>query len=472
MAIKNLLFQLLVFLILTSPALVYAGPLADQKLLDFLKKNGALTEEQVREIKNTLDQEEKQETKKQEQKEAKDVKVSYDDGLHFRTNDKSFDISLGGLIQTDLTLFEPHYPINDDFDIRRARLYIGGKLFEYFNFKLEGEFEGSSNNRLVDAYVNYEYFPYLKFQIGQFKEPYSIEQLIADKNLFFNERSFGYYLTPGRDVGFMVYGNLLKDSLLYSAGVFNGDGTDAYKRGQGNDKQATGRLVAIPFNNFGPSFLKGLQLGSSFSYSNLSVSDFKIDVKTPALTTFFSVNSQAKFNVLQSIGKLHRMNFDIAYAYGPVVIMGEFFKNNYTQLQFAETAPFNFYLKSWYANMFCMLTGEHPEFKNGLLQGIKPKYNFDVKQRRWGALGVGFQYQEFTGDPDVYTYLVEPGYSVRGAHSFTVALNWYLNPQMRLSLDYSRTWFSVPLFYGTDPEGNAYNDDIENAWVTRFQLAF
>ena len=88
MAIKNLLFQLLVFLILTSPALVYAGPLADQKLLDFLKKNGALTEEQVREIKNTLDQEEKQETKKQEQKEAKDVKVSYDDGLHFRTNDK------------------------------------------------------------------------------------------------------------------------------------------------------------------------------------------------------------------------------------------------------------------------------------------------------------------------------------------------------------------------------------------------
>ena len=58
MAIKNLLLQLLVFLMLTPPTLVYAGPLADQKLLDFLKKNGALTEEQVREIKNTLDQEE------------------------------------------------------------------------------------------------------------------------------------------------------------------------------------------------------------------------------------------------------------------------------------------------------------------------------------------------------------------------------------------------------------------------------
>jgi hypothetical protein len=43
---------------------------------------------------------------------------------------------------------------------------------------------------------------------------------------------------------------------------------------------------------------------------------------------------------------------------------------------------------------------------------------------------------------------------------------------MRISLDYSRTWFSQPLYYGTDSDGIAYYDDMENAWVTRFQLAF
>jgi phosphate-selective porin OprO and OprP len=469
---KYLILSLTIVVALSLSAPAFAGPLADQKLLDFLQKNGALTEAQVRELKKTLDEEDKQAVKKQEQKEAKEVTVAYDDGLHFRTNDKSFDISLGGLMQTDLTLFEPHYPVKDDFDIRRARLFIAGRLFRDFNFKFEGEFEGSSNNRLVDAYMNYEYFPYIRFQAGQFKEPYSLEQLISDKNLFFNERSFGYYLTPGRDVGFMVYGNLLKDSVLYSAGVFNGDGTDAYRRGQGNDKQATGRLVIMPFKNFGTPLLTGLQLGGSFTYANLTASDFKINVKTPALTTFFSVAAQTKFNVLQDIGKLHGMNFDVAYAYGPLAIMGEFFKNSYTQLKYTDTEPFNFSLRAWYINMFYMLTGEHPVFKNGLLQGIAPKYNFDVRQCRWGALGIGFQYQQFNGSPIVYSYLVEPGDSVRRATSFTVALNWYLNQQMRISLDYSRTWFSQPLYYGTDPEGIGYYDDIENAWVTRFQLAF
>ena len=100
---KNLLLRIAVLIFLASPALTFAGPLADQKLLEFLKKNGALTEEQVREIKATLDAEDKQEVKKQEQKDAKQVTAAYDDGLHFRTNDKSFDISLGGLMQTDLT---------------------------------------------------------------------------------------------------------------------------------------------------------------------------------------------------------------------------------------------------------------------------------------------------------------------------------------------------------------------------------
>jgi phosphate-selective porin OprO/OprP len=457
---------------LARSAPAFAGPLADQKLLNFLKKNGALTEEQVRELKATLDEEDKQAVEKKEKKEAREVTVAYDDGLHFRINDKDFDISLGGLIQTDLTLFERDYPIKDDFDIRRARLYIAGRLFRDFNFKLEGEFEGSSNNRLVDAYMNYEYFPYVKFQAGQFKEPYSLEQLIADKNLFFNERSFGYYLTPGRDVGFMVYGNLLKNSLLYSVGVFNGDGTDAYRRGQANDKQATGRLVIIPFKNFGPALLKGLQLGGSFLYSNPDTSDFKINIKTPAQTTFFSVAAQTKFNVLQDIGKLHGINFDIAYAYGSLAIMGEFFKNNYTRLKYTDTEPFNFSLRAWYVNMFYMLTGEHPVFKNGLLQGITPKCNFDVQQRGWGALGIGFQYQQFSGSPNVYSSLVEPGDSVRRATSFTVALNWYLNQLMRISLDYSRTWFSQPLYHGTDSEGVAYYDDMENVWGTRFQLTF
>ena len=100
---KYLLLCLTIVVALSLSAPAHAGPLADQKLLEFLKKNGALTEEQVRELKATLDEEDKQAVKKQEKKDAREVTVAYDDGLHFRTNDKDFDISIGGLIQTDLT---------------------------------------------------------------------------------------------------------------------------------------------------------------------------------------------------------------------------------------------------------------------------------------------------------------------------------------------------------------------------------
>ena len=469
---KYLLLCLTIVAALSLSTPAYAGQLADQKLLEFLKKNGALTEEQVREIKATLDEEDKQESAKQAQKEEKQITAVYDDGLRFRTGDRSFDIRIGGLMQTDLMLYEPDYPVKNDFDIRRARLFISGRLYKYFNFKFEGEFEGGSTNRLVDAYANYEYFPYMKFQIGQFKEPFSLEQLTADKNLVFMERSMGYYLTPGRDVGFMIYGNLLKDSLLYSAGVFNGDGTDATRRSQKNDREFTGRIVALPFKHFGPSFLQGLQLGGSFSYARLDTSDFNIDIRTPARNTFFSVKSRAKFSVLQDIESLRRMNVEMAYAYGPVALSGEFFKNKYSKLEYSDTEPFDFYLKSWYASMLCMLTGEHPTFREGILQAITPRYDFNIKERRWGAVGVGLRYEQFVGERLVYDYLIDRGYSVRRATSFTVALNWYLNKLMRLSLNYSRTWFTDPLFYGTDPDGVSNYDDEENAWFARFQLEF
>ena len=47
---KYLFLNLTLVVALSLSATAFAGPLADQKLLEFLKKNGALTEEQVREI--------------------------------------------------------------------------------------------------------------------------------------------------------------------------------------------------------------------------------------------------------------------------------------------------------------------------------------------------------------------------------------------------------------------------------------
>jgi len=455
-------FLFIIFLLsLSLGCVVYAENLASDRLLELLEKKGFLTKDEVESVKELLVKEE-----------AKEVEVVYEEGIHVRTKDKSFDTRIGGVLQSDLILFDSHYPEDNDFDIRRARLFLTGRLFRYFNYKFEVEFEGASSDRLVDAYINFDYFPYLQFQVGQFKEPFSLENLISDKYLPFNERSMSYYLTPARDVGFMIHGSLFSDFINYGIGIFNGDGRDANRRDQKDDKEVTGRLVARPFHYCDPSFLKGLQIGGSFSYAKLDTSDLTIAIGTPARTEFFTVTSRAKYHIIYDVDNRERLGFEMAYNYGPLIVMGEYITNDFSEVLLASEERFDFDLKGWYVGLLFMLTGEEPIMKGAVLQKIEPKRCFNIDERRWGAWGIGLRYEQFEAGRNVYEKLVYEGNSVRRANSFTVALNWYLNSMVRFSLNYSRTRFAQPLFLGTSPKGYSYYEDTEHAWITRFQLEF
>ena len=444
----------------TAP-LAHAESLANEKLLEILEQKGFLTKEEVSSVKELITQEE-----------AKEVEVVYDDGFRMRTKNESFETRIGGRVQTDLRVFGSGYPVDNDFDIRRARILMEGTLFNYFGYRLQAELQGSSSNRLVDAYINYNYFPYLRLQVGQFKEPFSLENLSSSNYLIFNERSMAYWLTPPRDVGIMIRGSLFQDSINYAFGIFNGDGQDANRRSQKDDKQFTSRLVGRPFNFTGNPILKGLQIGGSFSYARLDTSDLNISVKTPGLTEFFKVNSNAKFHIIHEVERRERFGFELAYTYGPLLLMGEYVKNDYYDVLLSNGESFDFDLWAWYASGLIMITGEEPIIEGGVLRRIEPMKCFNSAERGWGAWGIGFRYQRFEADPKVYDKLVERGQSVRRAYSFTVALNWYLNNMMRINFDYSETRFSQDLFLGTNPRGYSYYEDKEQVWVTRFQLEF
>lgn len=458
---KKGFFCFIILIILLSTDLVFAESLATDRLLDILEQKGFLTTEEVKSVKDILVEEE-----------SKNVELVYEEGIHIRTQDKSFDTRIGGVIQADLRTFGSHYPVDNDFDIRRARLFLKGRLFKYFNYNFQLEFEGSNSNRLVDAYTNFDYFPYLQFQIGQFKEPFGLENLTSDKYIPFNERSFTYYLTPIRDVGFMLKGTLFNDAINYGVGIFNGDGRDANRRGQKDDKDIAGRLVLKPFSSYGPTFLSDLQIGGSYSYAKLDTSDLNIDIRTPGLTQFFSVKSIGKYHIILDVDKRERMGFEIAFPHGPFILMGEYITNEFHDVLLSSQERFDFDLRGWYVSTLFMLTGEKIKLKGGILEKIRPKKSFNIEERGWGAWGVGFRYQQFEAGRNVYQYLVQEGISVRRANAFTVALNWYLNSMARFSFNYSRTSLAQSLFLGTNPKGYSYYDDTEDVWTTRFQLEF
>ncbi|MCP4693383.1 MAG: hypothetical protein GY859_35415, partial [Desulfobacterales bacterium] len=224
------------------------------------------------------------------------------DGFCFQTKGKDpSSLCIGGMLQADYRHFNyrDEDPAKNKFDLRRARLFLKGKIPGDFDYKFEYEFQGAGTRRLLDAYVDAHLFPFVSVRIGQFKEPFGLEQYSSDKNLFFAERSMGCYITPGRDVGLMAHGSLLNDRIHYGVGLFNGDGPDDATGGDVDSPQWAGRLVATPFRGAGIEYLENLQVGGSMEYASIDRNNVGIHVKTAGLTPFFDVSSSTKFNIIR-----------------------------------------------------------------------------------------------------------------------------------------------------------------------------
>jgi phosphate-selective porin OprO/OprP len=402
------------------------------------------------------------------------VKMGDAGGLCLSTQEPyAFSLCFDGLFQGDYKYFdyEEKNPSKDRFDIRLARLSISGQALKYFDYKFQYEFQGASARNLLDAYVDVNVLRPASFRIGQFKEPFSLEQSTDVGNYIFAEPSFVYYLTPQRDVGLMAHSSLWDDRVNYGIGIFNGDGLDDTVGGNEDAPQGTGRLVFAPFKTNGVHILENLQFGGSVSYANIDRNNVAIDIKTPGVTTFFNVASSTKFRVIRDADSCTRYAAELGWAYGPLALMGEYAHVLFRDVR-TSAEQFDIGLRAYYISLLWVITGEKPSFKHGVFQAIEPARS--VFQGGWGALGLAFRYEAFnTDDEDVYQYLINQGDSVRKADSYSIALNWYLNRYASLIIDFSRTDFDVPLLTGRDPlNGTATYNDHEDVFSGRFQFRF
>ena len=78
----------------------------------------------------------------------------------------------------------------DTFDIRRARIGIKYKFGKYYSGEVTANTVGTSSDVLDVGYLDVAWFEQAKFRFGQFKMPFSLEQLTSSNNIGFIERSF------------------------------------------------------------------------------------------------------------------------------------------------------------------------------------------------------------------------------------------------------------------------------------------
>lgn len=280
---------LLVSLLILTP-LSFAAESDVDRLLNLLTEKGVVSEEDAAGFRADLA------LKKQEEKEKQ----------------KEFAVIAGKPVEvsgyTQLR-YRQDQSINDTFDIRRARLTFKGDITERFSYKLQNEFGGSSQ-KLLDAELGYEFNPYLKVSAGQFKIPFSQENLASSAKLdTINRSQIVEALTArskdvignqsGRDIGIKASGSFweAKDRYLfdYALGVFNGSGINTSDRNE--QKDFVGRTVFHP--------IKELSLGGSYYAGRYTLS-----------------SAPARKDDRDRIGA------EFAYVRDPISLKGEYIKGN------------------------------------------------------------------------------------------------------------------------------------------------
>ena len=111
----------------------------------------------------------------------------------------------------------------DTFDIRRARIGIKYKFGKYYSGEVTANTVGTSSDVLDVGYLDVAWFEQAKFRFGQFKMPFSLEQLTSSNNIDFIERSYVDSFIPAKERGAQVFGEPVPGT-TYALAISNGLG--------------------------------------------------------------------------------------------------------------------------------------------------------------------------------------------------------------------------------------------------------
>lgn len=373
------------------------------------------------------------------------VRPYWKDGLRFDSNDGAFKLKIGGRIHYDAAFFAEDGSLErrfgdfeDGTEFRRARLSFEGTIYKNMEFKAQYDFaKGDADFR--DVYIGFRKVPFVRnLRIGQFKEPFSLEELTSSNYITFMERSLANTFAPARQGGVMVYDSFLKDRMTGAIGVFrhSNDYGDSIAE---ISYSVTGRVTALPW--YREDGKKLVHLGVAYSHR-----EYEDPVRfraRPEAGLAPRIVDTGEF-VADSANLL---GLEAAWVHGPFSLQGELIKTfiDGESPWIGDPTLFGAYIQASY-----FLTGEHRPYKmsEGVFDRVRPLAN--VGEGGWGAweLAARVSYLDLNDD------------GVRGNRlmDYTLGLNWYLNPNIRVMWNY---------VYADPSDGGEVN-----IFQTRVQIAF
>lgn len=343
------------------------------------------------------------------------------------------DYSIFGRLQFDKVFVDGKdssgNEIKDSSGLRRGRLGVKGKLSHGWSFKSEFDFadkadEGKDESRVVvtDAYLAKK-MGKASLKIGQYKEPFSLEELTSSRFVTFNERaSTVNAYVPGRNMG--VSYNLHLDGINFSTGLFGDNVSDKTASGKRDTLSFTSRLAT--YASLGGKDV--IHFGVAYRSSEPSVEDaiatkFKPDASIDQAGTVAKISDSSL-----EISRIQQTGLELAIVKGRTSIQGEYVHSNIDGTDYDN-------LEGYYGQISLFLTDDQRNYKTKSSAFGRVKPNGDN-----GAVELAYRFGKARN---------------AGLENHTVGLNWYATNNIRFSANY------VKVDVDTANSAVQYQDDAE-----------
>ena len=439
--------------------------------------------------------------------------------MHFDYRNSDLDDSdFGSDLKADEFDIDGKSTSASEFEMRRARIGIKGKLDGIWKYDVVLNANGKGGNNLDTASLTWAAMKPFQIQFGRFKQAFNLEGLTSSNDIDFNERSFMNQISPHKKLGIAIKGtptkgmtyavtkyqegyknnvieeennysgrltynwaeaNKIKDSIFH-VGIagFSEDYAQRPKTSSNAGGGGTTHARLFKFKSAGRGFspLAALDLQGSYLTSGGASEKVK-----------YAVDRENRFAALEGI-----------FAKGPFKLQGEFGQGKFEGKNHRDGIASEADVKIGYVSANYVLTGEHysKSYKGGKMKGIKVKNPFDFEKgtgtgaweigARYEYLGIddvqlqqasGFDESRLRGAWDCGTAAANTYKGISGSacdldvHQYTIGVKWIANQNVlaKVSLTHSDYGKEVvaPDFAGSD---NSF--DSETLLQTRVQWMF
>jgi phosphate-selective porin OprO/OprP len=298
-----------------------------------------------------------------------------------------------------------------------------------------------------------------------------LERLQLEQFARFIEVSLPSDLLPYRDLGAKLGGVIDQGVFTYDVGVFDGtldggstDGNSVPDMDSTGKFTWEGRIFSEPFLKSDVVWLEQLGLGIAGTYVNdtgvatiSTTTSLLASYKTPGQQSMFSYRADTATgfnNATIAQGIERRVVPQFYYYYRSLGLLGEYVGEDQQvrrNLSATGARTATLHNTGWEIQGAWFLTGENEGYASAT-----PKRNFDFGHGGPGAWELIARYHEIHFDQQAFTdgtsSFANPTSSPAAAHAIGTGVNWYLNPNYKLQLDYEVTRYDGGAVVGNRPD--------------------